>query len=158
MLYTNLKHIESAAQHVDIINGGQNSMVIWGRMEPRSIAVYRIAEELEDKYPNVKFYDLEYDNPELNTVCNLPEFSDFEEIPYTVYYKNGKVVKAISGIQTKAEIKEILDKEFTSTLTDAAVFHDLNIHGSFEFGCDIKSDVTIRTLDLDGEDRNAFRW
>ena len=112
MLYTNLKHIESAAQHVDIITGGQNSMVILGRMEPQSITVYRIAEELEPDYPDVKFCDMESDNPELNGIRNLPEFGNFVETPYTVYYKNGIFVKATSGIQTKAEIKGILDKEF----------------------------------------------
>ncbi len=158
MLYTNLKHIESAAQHVDTITGHENIMVIWGRMEPKSIAVYRIAEELEAEYPNVKFYDLEYDNPELNVVCNLPEFSDFAEIPYTVYYKNGKVVNTTSGIQTKAQLKDILDKEFAPTVSDATDFHDLNVRGLFLFGCDIKTDVTIRSLDLEGDDRHAFRW
>ena len=112
MLYTNLKHIESAAQHVELMNGGQNSMVIWGRMDPGSIAVYRIAEELEPDYPNVKFYDMESDNPELSGMRNLPEYGNFVETPYTVYYKNGMFVNATSGIQTKEEIKEILDKEF----------------------------------------------
>ena len=157
-MYTNLKHIESAAQHVELINGGQNSMVIWGRMDPGSIAVYRIAEELEAEYPNVTFYDLEYDNPGLNTVCNLPEFSIFTEIPYNVYYKNGKVVKATSGIQSKMQIMDILDKEFAASDSEEAVFHDLSIRDSFQFGCDFKSDVTIRTFDLDGADRDAFRW
>jgi thioredoxin 1 len=113
MLYTNLKHIESAAQYTDIIKGGQNSMVIWGRMEPGSIIVYRIAEELEADYPNVKFYDVESDNPELNGVRNLPEFGNFEETPYTVCYKNGMLVKASSGIQTKDQIAAILDQEFS---------------------------------------------
>ena len=158
MLYTNLKHIESATKHIDIITGHENIMVICGRMEPKSITVYRIAEELVADYPNVKFYDLEYDNPELNTVCNLPEFSDLVEIPYTVYYKNGKVVYATSGIQTKVEIKGILDKEFALTITDAIVYPDLSFRSSFPYGCDIKSEVTIRTLDLNGDDRHAFRW
>ena len=112
MLYTNLKHIESAAKHTDIINGGQNSMVILGRMEPQSIAVYRIAEELEADYPNVKFYDMEYDNPESNIIRNLVEVDGFRSIPFTLYYRNGKVVKASSGIQTKDQIAAILDQEF----------------------------------------------
>ncbi len=112
MLYTNLKHIESTAQHLDIINGGQNSMVILGRMEPQSITVYRIAEELEPDYPHVKFYDMESDNPELNGIRNLPEFAEFRGIPLTVYYKNGVFVKATSGIQTKDQITDILNQEF----------------------------------------------
>jgi thioredoxin 1 len=158
MLYTNLKHIETSAQHADIINRRGNIMVIWGRMEPKSITVYRIAEELVADYPNVEFYDLEYDNPGLNVACNLHEFSDLAEIPYNVYYKNGKVIKATSGIQTKAEIKDILDNQFTSTEIDQVVSQDLSIRSSLPFGCNIKSEVKIRSLDLEGDDRNAFRW
>ena len=87
-------------------------MVILGRMEPQSITVYRIAEELESDYPDVKFYDMEPDNPELNGIRNLPEFGNFVETPYTVYYKNGMFVKATSGIQTKDQIAAILDEVF----------------------------------------------
>ncbi|MEI7523520.1 MAG: thioredoxin family protein [Mariniphaga sp.] len=112
MLYTNLKHIESAAQHVDLINGGHNMMVICGRMEPQSIAVYRITEELEANYPNVKFYDMESDNPELESIRNIPEFDGCMEIPFAAFYKNGVMIKATSGIQTKDQIAAILHQEF----------------------------------------------
>jgi thioredoxin 1 len=33
-------------------------------------------------------------------------------IPFTIYYKNGKVVKATSSIQSREQITAILDKEF----------------------------------------------
>jgi thioredoxin 1 len=36
-------------------------------------------------------------------------------IPFTIYYKNGKVVQATSSIQTKDKIVSILDKEFAVT-------------------------------------------
>ncbi len=112
MLYTNLKHIESTAQHVEIINEQENSMVIWGRMEPKSILVYRIAEELEADYPNVKFYDVEIDNPGISDLRSLPELSNLSGIPYSVFYKNGQVVQATSGLQTKDQIVAILNNEF----------------------------------------------
>src|SRR4030042_6395077 len=112
MLYTNLKHIETAVDHAKIINENENVMVICGRMGPMCIPVYGIAEELEGEYKHVKFYDLEFDNPESHVIRSLPEVRGFMGIPFTIYYKNGNVVKATSSIQTKDQVKEILDKEF----------------------------------------------
>jgi len=112
MLYTNLKHIESAAEHQQIINENENVLVVCGRMGPMCIPVYRIAEELESRYEQVKFYDMEFDNPESQVIRNLPEVSRFMSIPFTVYYKNGRVVKATSGIQSKEQIISVLDEEF----------------------------------------------
>lgn len=112
MLYTNLKHIERAADHARIINENENVMVICGRMGSMCIPVYRIAEELEKEYSNVQFFDMEYDNPESHVIRTLPEVMGFMGIPFTIYYQNGKVIKATSGIQTKAQIKDILDYEF----------------------------------------------
>jgi thioredoxin 1 len=116
MLYTNLKHIESAVDHTKAINENENVMVICGRMGPMCIPVYGIAEELEDEYKNVKFYDLEFDNPESHVIRNLPEVRGFMGIPFTIYYKNGKVVKATSSIQTKQQVKTILNEYFAETV------------------------------------------
>jgi len=91
-------------------------MVICGRMGPMCIPVYGIAEELESKYSHVRFFDMEFDNPESNVIRNLPEVRGFMGIPFTVYYKNGKVVKATSSIQNMAQVRSILDKEFPVTV------------------------------------------
>lgn len=112
MLYTNLKHIETAADHARIISENENVMVICGRMGPMCIPVYRIAEELEAEYKHVTFFDMEFDNPESIVIRGLTEVRGFMGIPFTVYYKDGKVAKATSSIQTKAQVKTILDKEF----------------------------------------------
>ena len=87
-----------------------------GRMGPMCIPVYRIAEELEKEYTNVKFYDMEFDNPESHIIRNLQEVKGFTGIPFTIYYKNGKVVKATSSIQTKEQIKSILEKEYLASV------------------------------------------
>lgn len=116
MLYTNLKHIESAAALAEIINKNEDVMVICGRMGPMCVPVYRTAEELEDEYTHVKFFDMEFDNPESHIIRTLLEVDGFTGIPYTIYYKNGRVVKATSGIQSKAQITAILDKEFAATV------------------------------------------
>ena len=114
MLYTNLKHLETAADHAKFISENENVMVICGRMGPMCIPVYGIAEELEKEYTHVKFCDMEFDNPESHVIRSLPEVKGFMGIPFTIYYKNGKVAKATSSIQTKVQVKTILDKEFTS--------------------------------------------
>lgn len=112
MLYTNLKHLESAADLRKAISDNENVMVVCGRMGPMCIPVYGIAEELEVEYRHVRFYDMEFDNPESQIIKSLPEVRGFMGIPFTIYYKNGKVVKATSSIQTKEQVKSILNKEF----------------------------------------------
>ncbi len=116
MLYTNLTHIETAAQHAGILSENENVMVICGRMGPMCIPVYGIAEELEEEYQHVKFCDLEFDNPESFVIRTLPEVRGFMGIPFTIYYKNGKVVRATSSIQTKQQVTSILNKEFAATV------------------------------------------
>ena len=116
MLYTNLKHLETAADLKKAISENENVMVVCGRMGPMCIPVYAIAEELEVEYRHVRFYDMEFDNPESHVIKSLPEVRGFMGIPFTIYYKNGKVVKATSSIQTKDQVKSILDKEFAVTV------------------------------------------
>jgi thioredoxin 1 len=134
MLYTNLKHLESAADYQKALHENENVMVICGRMGPMCIPVYGVAEELEKRYPHVRFYDMESDNPESHVIRTLPEVSSLLGIPFTIYYRNGKVVQATSGIQTRDQIKSILDNEFAaaggSTLADLASLSSL--HGSKE--------------------------
>jgi thioredoxin 1 len=117
MLYTNLKHIESAAELKKITGENENVMVICGRMGPMCIPVYAIAEDLEDQYTHVKFCDMEFDNPESRVIRSLPEVRGFMGIPFTIYYKNGQVVKATSSIQTREQVQKILDQEFSPMVT-----------------------------------------
>lgn len=113
MLYTNLNHLESAAELTKAISENENVMVICGRMGPMCIPVYGIAEDLEDEYKHVKFFDMEFDNPEAHIIRSLPEVKGFMGIPFTIYYKDGMVVKATSSIQSKDQITTILNKEFS---------------------------------------------
>lgn len=117
MLYSNLKHLETAADHKKAIIENENVMVICGRMGPMCIPVYGIAEELEEEYKHVKFYDMEFDNPESSVIRSLSEVSEFMGIPFTIYYRNGELVKATSSIQTKNQVVAILDKEFSAAVT-----------------------------------------
>lgn len=110
-LQTNLKHIESEKQFNDIINSEEKLMICCGRMGPMCVPVYAEMEELEKEYTSVKFYDMLFDLPDAKVIRNLPECRAFMGLPFTVYFKNGKVVKATSSIQSREQITSILDKE-----------------------------------------------
>jgi len=112
-LDTNLDHIISEAQYNEIINNNENVMICCGRMGPMCVPVYADMEDLRNEYQNVKFYDMLFDAPEAHVIRNLPECRGFMGLPFTVYYKNGKVVKATSSIQMREQITEILDEQFS---------------------------------------------
>ena len=109
MLQTNLNHILSQNEYESVINSNENVMICCGRMGPMCIPVYASMKELEGDYQNVKFYDMEFDLPDSSVIRNLPEARGFMGLPFTIYYKNGKVVEATSSIQSKEQIKTVLD-------------------------------------------------
>ncbi len=111
-LDTNLKHIETAAALEELIASSENVMVCCGRMGPMCLPVYGAMEELQDSgnYDNVVFRDMLFDSPEAGVIRNLPECASFRGLPFTVYYKNGKVAKATSSIQSKEQVTSILDE------------------------------------------------
>jgi thioredoxin 1 len=76
------------------------------------IPVYGIMEDLEPEYKHVRFADMEFDNPESHVIRNAPECRGFMGIPFTIYYKNGKLVKATSSIQSMSAVRSILDSQF----------------------------------------------
>ncbi len=112
MLQTNLKHIESASDHQKILEENENVMICCGRMGPMCLPVYDIMEEFEPLYSHVKFYDMDFDIPDARVIRNAPECRGFMGLPFTVYYKNGKIVKATSSIQNEQQVRAILDSEF----------------------------------------------
>lgn len=114
ILPTNLKHVASAADLDQILKDSKNVMVCCGRMGPMCIPVYKAMKELEADYPHVDFRDMAFDMPDARVIRELPEARGFMGLPFTVYYKDGKVVAATTSIQSKAQIKGILDTHFSS--------------------------------------------
>lgn len=112
MLETDLKHIQTADELKKTITENENVMVCCGRMGPMCIPVYGAMEELEPEYENVKFFDMMFDSPESHVIRDLPNCKNFRGLPFTIYYKNGEVVAATNSLQTKEEIKTILDSKF----------------------------------------------
>lgn len=77
------------------------------------IPVYAAMEQLEKEYGHVAFRDMEFDSPEAAVIRNLPECRNFMGLPYTIYYKGGKVAAATTSIQDMNQIRTILDREFS---------------------------------------------
>lgn len=115
-LPTNLKHIATANELTNLINEKENVMVCCGRMGPMCLPVYDIMKTLEDNgnYDHIEFRDMMFDSPEAAVIRNLPECRNFMGLPFTVYFKNGEVVKATSSIQNMDQVKSIIDKEFAT--------------------------------------------
>jgi thioredoxin 1 len=113
-LQTNLQHLVTAVDVQKLIDENENVMVCCGRMGPMCVPVYNIMEDLEKsgKYNHVKFADMLFDTPEAHIIRNLPECRGFMGLPFTVYYKNGRVTKATSSIQNLNQVLDVLDREF----------------------------------------------
>ena len=114
VLNTNLKHLETENDIHEVIKNNENVMICCGRMGQMCIPVYGVMMDLEKNYHHVEFRDMEFDSPEAAFIRNLPQCSNFRGLPFTVYFKNGEVVEATTSIQTKDQVKEILDNEFGS--------------------------------------------
>ena len=112
MLYTNLYHLENALDLERTILQHEKVLIVCGRMGLQCVTIYRIAEALEKEYKEVRFCDLEYDNPESKIVCESLNMHTFSNLPFTLYYFKGKVVKATSGIQTKEQIEKNINEYF----------------------------------------------
>jgi thioredoxin 1 len=111
MLQTAVHEIETASELEKIINENENVMVCAGRMGPMCIPVYEAMEELEEERTNIKFYSMAFDSNEATPIRNADMCRGFMGLPFTVYYKNGKMAQATSSIQNREQITSILDKQ-----------------------------------------------
>ena len=112
-LSTDLHEFETAAELEKYINEHENVMVCCGRMGPMCIPVYGVMEELEEEREHVKFAVMAFDSPEAGIIRNDPACRGFMGLPFTMYYKHGKVAHATSSIQNRQQITAILDEHFS---------------------------------------------
>ena len=89
MLQTNLEHVNTKEELNKLIENNEKVAVCCGRMGPMCIPVYGVFEVLQDEYTDIKFRDMEFDNPESVAIRGLPECRGFNGLPFTVYYRNG---------------------------------------------------------------------
>ena len=54
-----------------------------------------------------------FDTPDAQVIRRLPECRGFMGLPFNVYYKQGKVAEATSGLQSKEQVRDILDRLVT---------------------------------------------
>jgi thioredoxin 1 len=115
MLHTELHEIETAAELQKLIADNENVMVCCGRMGPMCIPVYGVMEELQEERTDVKFAVMAFDSPEAGIIRNDEACRGFMGLPFTMYYKNGKVAHATSSIQNMQQVTAILDEQFITS-------------------------------------------
>ena len=107
-LQTRLKHIQSEADFEQVLEENSNVTICCGRMGPMCLPVYAAMEFLKERFQQVAFYDIPFDHPEAHVIRNLPECRGFMGLPFTIYFKNGAVVKATTSIQSQDQMEAIL--------------------------------------------------
>jgi thioredoxin 1 len=112
LLRTKLQEIETAGELGKVISENEYVMVCCGRMGPMCLPVYQVMEKLEKIRDNTVFRVMAFDNPEAAEIKKAPECRGFTGLPFTMYYKNGKVAHATSSIQDMEQITGILDTYF----------------------------------------------
>lgn len=108
MLATELPHIMTDAQYEQVLSEHENVMICCGRNGPMCLPVYDAMESLEPNHKDVSFFVMPFDHPVSANIRSLPEVRGFMGLPFTVYYKGGKVVAATSSVQTRAQVEQIL--------------------------------------------------
>lgn len=112
MLMTEIQEIGTISELETIISENENVMVCCGRMGPMCIPVYEVMEEMEEERPGIIYRSMAFDSPEATIIRNAPMCKGFMGLPFTVYYKNGGMVKATTSIQSREQIVSILDEKF----------------------------------------------
>jgi thioredoxin 1 len=120
MLHTDLHEFETAAELDKYINENENVMVCCGRMGPMCIPVYGAMEELKEERSDVKFAVMAFDSPEAGIIRNNDACRGFMGLPFTMYYKDGKVAHATSSIQNMQQVTSILDAQFSTSNVENA--------------------------------------
>jgi len=113
MLHTDLKHLQTSKETREALENNENVVICCGRMGPMCTPVYSILSQLKARHPHVHFYDQDFDTQAARFIKCLPECASFRGLPFTVYFKNSKVVAATTSIQTEDQMTEILDRFFS---------------------------------------------
>ena len=112
MLSTSLHEFETAAELEKYIKENENVMVCGGRMGPMCIPVCDVNLRSYRSRNNIKFAVMAFDSPEAGIIRNDPACRGFMGLPFTMYYKNGKVAHATSSIQNMQEVTAVLEEQF----------------------------------------------
>jgi thioredoxin 1 len=108
MLYTNLKHIETASEHRKIITENSLVVIVCGRMNAHSINAFELAEKMKKRYKHVLFFDMEYENPESKVLKEEYSFQNNENLPFAICYKNGNKVQVVFDFNSPEKFENLL--------------------------------------------------
>ena len=113
-LQTSVDEVKTESEVKDLINTNDKVIISCGRNGPMCLPVYGAFEVLSEKevYSDIKFLVMPFDVPGSAVIRNLPECRSFMGLPFTIYYKNGKVVGATSSIQNAKAIKTSINEYF----------------------------------------------
>jgi len=112
MLKTKLTTLQDKEELKDLIEKNAKAVVCCGRMGPMCLPVFDILDGFQTKYPDTQFRNMDFDSPDATVIKGLPECRNFMGLPFTIYYRNGKVVKATTSIQTAKQITDIMSEVF----------------------------------------------
>ncbi|MHA1683884.1 MAG: thioredoxin [Promethearchaeota archaeon] len=112
-LRTALHEITDESDFDKVLSENEKVVVVCGRNGPMCLPVYGALETLQDKekYKDISMNVMPFDYPISSKIKVLPEVRGFMGLPFTIYYRNKKVVKATSSIQEAGAIKGIF-KEY----------------------------------------------
>ena len=114
-LQSSLDEVQTKSEVENLINTNEKVVISCGRNGPMCLPVYGAFEVLKEKekYSDIKFAVMPFDVPEATIIRELSECRSFMGLPFTIYYKNGKVVGATSSIQDVKSIKTTINESFS---------------------------------------------
>ncbi len=114
-LQSSLDEVQTKSEVENLINTNDKAIICCGRNGPMCLPVYGAFEVLKEKekYSDIKFAVMPFDVPGASIIRELPESRLFMGLPFTIYYKNGKVVGATSSIQNVKSIKATINECFS---------------------------------------------
>jgi len=114
-LRTDLHEITKPEEYEQALSENEKAVIVCGRNGPMCLPVYGALEILQnkEKYKDISMHVMPFDLPVSNVIRQLPEVRGFMGLPFTIYYRNGKVIKATSSIQDAKNIKAIFADVFS---------------------------------------------
>ncbi|MCD6321701.1 MAG: thioredoxin family protein [Clostridiales bacterium] len=113
MLNTNVKEIKSPAEYEEYVNNNDSLVICAGRLGPMCIPVYIAMEQMEkeEQFKDVKLLTVDFDTASALAIRRNEKCRNFMGLPFTAYYKNGKMVHATSSIQSRMQLENNIKEQ-----------------------------------------------
>ncbi len=113
MLNTNVKEIKSPEEYEEYVNNNDSLVICAGRLGPMCIPVYIAMEQMEkeEQFKDVKLMTVDFDTASAIAIRKNEKCRNFMGLPFTAYYKNGKMVHATSSIQSRMQLEKNIEEQ-----------------------------------------------